>query len=78
MLSSDFKPIVERILPSGSIQLFLGVFPLDLIPRRRLKVHHFFIANLSPSGSEGSHWFLVYKNDVETAYGKNCSVFDYG
>jgi hypothetical protein len=33
---------------------------------RHLKIHSFYLANLSASTELGSHWWLFWKNDIDT------------
>jgi hypothetical protein len=37
----------------------------EQIPRR-MKIHSFYLANLSPSSEIGTHWWLFWKNDIDT------------
>ena len=39
-------------------KFFRGVYPSDLLPKQ-LKRESLYVINLSPSGTEGSHWVLL-------------------
>jgi hypothetical protein len=45
--------------------LYLSVFSIDKIPKS-IKEKHFFICNLSPSESPGSHWIVVVRSEKDT------------
>lgn len=68
MESSEFVTYFEKV--PFLMKHFLGVFPIDQLPKR-LKKKTFFVCNLDPSTMPGSHWICFIKL-VST----ECEIFD--
>jgi len=68
METKEFRPIFQKI-PHLETH-FLGVFPIDQIPKR-IKPKCFFVCNTDPSYLKGKHW-IAFVN-IEKNY---CEIFD--
>lgn len=52
--------------------LFKGVFPIDRLPEKKLKLPSFVIVNTAKSSHPGEHWFAIYI----PKYGRYIEIFD--
>jgi len=57
----DNIQLLEMINKIPQIQNFLGIFPINQIPKPSAK-NYSFIANTDPSHLPGRHWISVYSN----------------
>ena len=61
---------------------FLGVFPMDLLPKQEVLQRPFsLIVNTAPSSHKGQHWLAVYVDDegqgeMFDSYGHSASFYD--
>jgi len=62
MLTTDFYDILKQ---SPLRTHFSGVYPSDKVPSC-LKVTHFIVCNIDDSSKPGSHWYIVYRPNVNT------------
>jgi len=65
----DTCQLTHAVSQDGTLsEIFLGVFPKDMIPRTR--THSCLIANTDKSNQKGTHWIAMYK-DINI-----CEFFD--
>ena len=64
MLSSNFKQIFESY-PQVN-RLFDGVFAINTIPKKLLKVKHFIVCNTDTDTGPGKHWFCILRSSRNT------------
>lgn len=64
MLSIDFTTIFKTFPNINS--LFDGVFAINTIPKKLMKVHHFIICNTDVDTGSGQHWFCILRTDKNT------------
>lgn len=63
----DTFTINEVIKPHQKNNIFKGVFPCDLLPKK-FSLPAIFIINLSPHNEPGSHWVAVYISPKRSAF----------
>jgi hypothetical protein len=69
MQSSSFQVLVDKLFPFLK-QYFVGVFPLNKIPKR-IKQKSCLIFNMDKAGQSGSHWVALVRT-----FGNAYEIFD--
>ena len=69
----DLENFISKFADNETKQAFLGVFPIDCLPSRKLVVHFplLLIINTNASNLPGQHWKAVYISKQ-----RHCEVFD--
>lgn len=63
----DTLSIINVIKPYQRYNIFKGVFPCDLLPKK-FSLPAIFVINLSPHSEPGSHWIAIYITSMRHAF----------
>lgn len=56
----DLEKFILLFANEATREAFLGVFPINYLPRRILRLPVLFIINTNPSNLPGQHWKAIY------------------